>query len=140
MSFTTTLLLGTFHVQNVTTRVFQNKHCVTCWFVQGTTAIGCHISFTDAMGNRVQETVAHREGSSLSASDCAGDLPIGVYRVMVSDINSSDVVDHRIAAIGNSLITVTEKPSLQQTTSITTHRSVSIPLFPSSTTGIIIIL
>ena len=75
MSFTTTLSLGTFHVQNVTTRVFQNKHCVTCWFALGTTAIGYHISFTDAMGNRVQETVAHREGSSLSASDCAGDLP-----------------------------------------------------------------
>ena len=101
--------------------------------MQGTTAIGCHISFTDSKGNQVQETVAHRLGSILSASDCAGDLPPGVYRVLASDINSSDVVDHRIAAIGNSLVTVTAKPSLQ-TTSITTQRSLSPSLFPSATT------
>ena len=102
MSCIITLSSGTFHVQNVTTRLFQNKQCVTCWFAQGTTAIGCHISFTDSKGNLVQETVARRQGNTLSAGDCAGDLPPGVYRVLASDINSSDVVDHRTAAIGKS--------------------------------------
>ena len=136
MSCIITLSSGTFHVQNVTTRLFQNKQCVTCWFAQGTTAIGCHISFTDSKGNLVQETVARRQGNTLSAGDCAGDLPPGVYRVLASDINSSDVVDHRTAAIGKSLVTVTAKPSLQQTTSLTTQRSLSPSLFPSATTGI----
>ena len=95
MSCIITLSSGTFHVQNVTTRLFQNKQCVTCWFAQGTTAIGCHISFTDSKGNLVQETVARRQGNTLSAGDCAGDLPPGVYRVLASDINSSDVVGEK---------------------------------------------
>ena len=100
----------TFHVQNMSTSVFQSKDCVTCTFAEGTTAIGCHIRFVDTTGNTTaKETDAPRPEGTLSAIGCVGDLPPGVYRVLAFDISSSGVVDDRVAAVGESLVTVTEK-------------------------------
>ena len=98
----------TFHVQKVSTSVFQSKECATCTFAEGTTAIGCHIRFVDTTGNTTAEKInLPKPDGALSTIGCIDVLPPGVYRVMAYDIVSGGGTDDRVAAVGESLITVT---------------------------------
>ena len=110
-------------MQRVSTRVFPGGHCVTCTctFTAGTTAAGCHIRFNDTTGRLVKEAVAYRPEGTLLANDCVEDLPPGVYRVLAYDISSSGVVDGRVAAVGESLVTVTEEIPFTATSAHLTH-------------------
>ena len=88
---------------------------MTCKFARGSTASGCRIRFVDARiaGRIVKETEAIRIGGSLLASVCEDDLPLGLFRVLASDISSSGMVDDRVSV--ESLITIAEQPSKQIT-------------------------
>ena len=102
--------LDTFQVQSLSIGEFQSKDCVTCTFAEGTTGTGCHIRFVDTTGNTTAKEIdAPRPQGTLSAIGCVGDLSPGVYRVLAFDINSSGVVDDRVAVVGESLITATVK-------------------------------
>ena len=95
-------------MQKVSTSVFQSKDCVTCTFAEGTTAIGCHIRFVDTTGNTTAKEIdAPRPDGALLTIVCVEDLPSGVYRVMAYDIVSGSGTDDRVAAVGESLVTVT---------------------------------
>ena len=98
----------TFNVQNVATTVFQNKECATCTFAEGTTATGCHIRFIDTTGNTTAKKInAPRPDGALSTIGCVEDLSPGVYKAMAYDIDSDGGTDDRVAAVGESLVTVT---------------------------------
>ena len=94
-------------MQNVSTSVFQSKDCATCTFAEGTTATGCHIRFVDTTKNTTAlEIKAPRPDGVLSTIGCVESLPPGVYRVIAYDIVSGDGTDNRVAAVGESLVTV----------------------------------
>ena len=102
------LLPDTFNVQKVSTSVFQSKKCATCTFAEGTTATGCHIRFVDTTRNITAKAInAPRPDGALSTIGCVEDLPSGVYRIMAYDIVNDSGTDHRVAAVGESLVTVT---------------------------------
>ena len=102
------LQTDTFNVQKVSTSVFQSKECVTCTFAEGTTAIGCHIRFIESTRNKTAEEInAPRPDGALTTIGCVKDIPPGVYRVMAYDIVSGSSIDHRVATVGESLVTVT---------------------------------
>ena len=102
------LLPDTFNVQKVSTSVFQSKQCATCTFTEGTTATGCHIRFVDTTRNTTAKEInAPRPDGALSTIGCIDVLPPGIYRVMAYDIVSDGGTDHRVAAVGMSLVTVT---------------------------------
>ena len=96
-----------FNVQKVSTSVFQSKECATCTFVEGTTAIGCQIHFVDTTRNTTAGKInVPKPDGALSTIGCIDVLPPGVYRVMAYDILSGGGTDHRVAAVGESLVTV----------------------------------
>ena len=98
----------TFHVQKVSTSVFQSKECATCTFAEGTTAIGCHIRFVDTTVNTTAKEInVPKPDGALSTIGCMEDLLPGVYRVMAYDIDSDGGTDNRVAAVGESLVTFT---------------------------------
>ena len=98
----------TFSVQKVSTSVFQSKECATCTFAEGSTAIGCHIRFVDTTGNTTAKEInIPRPDGALLTIVCVEDLPPGVYRVLAYDIVSGGGTDNRVAAVGESLVTVT---------------------------------
>ena len=111
-------------MQRLSIGEFQSKDCATCVFAEETTATGCHIRFVDTTGNNTAKEIdAPRPQGTLSAIGCVGDLPPGVYRVLAFDISSSGVVDDRVAAVGESLVTVaveltTETLSISQSPSM----------------------
>ena len=77
-------------------------------FAEGTTAIGCHIRFVDNTRNTTAKEInAPRPDEALSTIGCVEDLPSGVYRVLAYDKVSGSGTDHRVAAVGESLVTVT---------------------------------
>ena len=87
--------------------MFQSKECATCTFAEGSTAIGCHIRFVDTTGNTTAKEInAPRPDVALLTIGCVEDLPPGVYRVTAHDIISGGGTDHRVAAVGESLVTV----------------------------------
>ena len=82
--------------------------CATCTFAEGTTAIGCQIRFVDTTGNTTAKKInVPKPDGALSTIGCVENLPPGVYRVMAYDIDSGGGTDHRVAAVGESLVTVT---------------------------------
>ena len=87
--------------------MFQSKECATCTFAEGTTAIGCHIRFIDTTRNTTaKEIKVPRPDGALLTIGCVEDLPPGVYRVLAYDIVSGGGTDDRVAAVGESLVTV----------------------------------
>ena len=88
--------------------MFQSRECATCTFAEGSTAIGCHIRFVDTTGNTTAKEInAPRPDWALLTIGCVEDLPPGVYRVTAHDIVSGGGTDNRVAAVGESLVTVT---------------------------------
>ena len=87
---------------------FRVRNVPLAHLLKGPLPLGCHIHFVDTTGNTTAEKKnLPKPDGALSTIGCIDVLPPGVYRVMAYDIVSGGGTDDRVAAVGESLITVT---------------------------------